>query len=80
LSPDAGFDALGLIRQEKMVTGSFAYPKAHYEMALEMAPKVDLTWATNFALSQGDVIFTELMNGRTDVAKALLRPPKLATS
>jgi threonine dehydrogenase-like Zn-dependent dehydrogenase len=79
LSPDAGFDALGLIRQEKMVTGSFAYPKAHYEMALEIAPKVDLSWATNFALSQGAVIFTELMKGRTDVAKALLRPPKLAS-
>jgi threonine dehydrogenase-like Zn-dependent dehydrogenase len=77
LSPDAGFDTLGVIRQEKMITGSFAYPRAQFEKAIEDADKVDLTWGTSFPLDKGDVIFTELMKGRTDVAKALLRPARI---
>ena len=74
LSPEAGIDAQGLIRQEKMITGSFAYPKAHFKMAVELAPEVDLSWGSSFPLNEGAVVFTELMNGRTDIAKALLRP------
>lgn len=73
LSPDPGFDALGVVRQEKSISGSFAYPAADFAAAVELAPRVDLSWASDFPLTRGDTIFTELMNGRADIAKALLR-------
>lgn len=74
LSPDAGFDATELIRQEKRVLGSFAYRNADFDAAIELAPHVDLSWSTSFPLAEGADIFTELMNGRSDIVKALLRP------
>ena len=74
LSDDAGFDAKDLIRMEKKVVGSFAYSDRDFAAAIEIAPSVDLTWATDFPLREGADIFTQLMNGRSDVVKAVLRP------
>lgn len=74
LSPVPGFDAQDLIRQEKKVFGSFAYRAQDFADAVGMAAEVDLSWATEFPLDQGAEIFTELMHGRSDVVKALLRP------
>lgn len=74
LSPEPDLDALDLIRFEKKVMGSFAYGHAAFTEAIELAPTLDLSWATEFSLEEGAQIFHELMNGRSDVVKALLRP------
>lgn len=74
LSPEAGFDAQAVIRQEQTVRGSFAYTNRDFKDAVALAPKVELGWGTPFSLEQGASIFTELMNGRSDVVKALLCP------
>lgn len=76
LSPDAGFDATDLIRWEKKVLGSFAYARGDFVDAMALAQEVNLDWGTAFPLSHGAGIFTELMNGRSDVVKALLFPER----
>lgn len=68
------FDGRDLIRQEKKVVGSFAYTDAEFVEAIELASRVDLGWCDTFPLEEGARVFTELMNGRTDIVKALLRP------
>ncbi|MBW3536947.1 MAG: alcohol dehydrogenase catalytic domain-containing protein [Actinobacteria bacterium] len=74
MSPDAGFDATALVRQEKRVTGSFAYTDDEFSTAVQMAGEVDLGWADSFPLNEGAQVFMSLMHGRDDVTKALLRP------
>jgi len=74
IEPDPGFDALSLVRAEKTVRGSFAYTDPEFSAAIELAEEVDLEWAEVFPLEQGASVFTELMHGRSDVVKALLRP------
>jgi alcohol dehydrogenase len=74
LSADSAFDATDLIRQEKRVVGSFAYDDPDFVAAMALAPSVDLSWHETFALDDGADIFTQLMHGRSDVIKALLRP------
>jgi threonine dehydrogenase-like Zn-dependent dehydrogenase len=71
---DPGFDSLGLIRQEKTVMGSFAYAAHQFVKAVDLASVVNLSWGKSFPLDDGVKIFTQLMDGRTDVTKALLRP------
>jgi alcohol dehydrogenase len=74
LSDDAGFVSRDLVRWEKKVLGSFAYPRRDFADAVQLASEVDLSWTTSFPLDEGAAIFTELMNGRSDVVKAVLRP------
>lgn len=74
LSDDAGFVSRDLIRWEKKVLGSFAYPAKDFADAVDLASDVDLSWTTSFPLDEGAIIFTELMEGRSDVVKAVLRP------
>jgi threonine dehydrogenase-like Zn-dependent dehydrogenase len=78
LDAEAGFDARDLIRMEKRVVGSFAYSSDDFRDAVMLASEVDLSWWTPFDLSDGVRIFGELMNGRSDVVKALLRPRVLS--
>jgi alcohol dehydrogenase len=73
-SDEPAFVARDLVRMEKKVVGSFAYPAAVFAEAVALARSVDLGWATTFPLVDGAGIFTELMNGRSDVVKALLTP------
>ena len=72
--PEPEFDALDLIRMEKRIIGSFAYSSQDFGDTVVLAGEVDLHWATSFDLGEGTGIFRELMEGRTDVVKALLRP------
>ncbi|HXW80177.1 MAG TPA: hypothetical protein VEJ84_11805, partial [Acidimicrobiales bacterium] len=65
---------LDLIRMEKRIVGSFAYSSQDFGDAVSLASEVDLHWAASFDLGQGTEIFRELMEGRTDIVKALLRP------
>jgi alcohol dehydrogenase len=74
LSADAAFDARDVVRMEKNVRGSFAYTKDEFETAVALAPELDLSWTASFPLEQGGLIFTQLMGGRTDIHKAVLRP------
>jgi alcohol dehydrogenase len=53
---------------------SFAHTNDEFRTAFDLAPKVDLGWTDSFPLEQGALIFTELMGGRTDIHKAVLRP------
>jgi threonine dehydrogenase-like Zn-dependent dehydrogenase len=71
---DAEFDALDVIRMEKRIIGSFAYSREDFGDAVLLAAEVDLNWAASFDLGEGAEIFRELMEGRTDIVKALLRP------
>ena len=74
MGTEPGFDATELIRQEKRVLGTFAYPDRVFAEAVDMIPSCDLGWVQTFPLSHGAEIFMELMNGRSDVVKAVLLP------
>jgi threonine dehydrogenase-like Zn-dependent dehydrogenase len=74
MGTEPAFNTADFIRQEKRVLGSFAYTDEEFGAAIELAPRCELGWVHSFPLAQGATIFTELMKGRTDVVKALLRP------
>ncbi len=76
MSADAAFDAQSLVRQERRVTGSFAYDNDEFAAAVELAGRVDLSWAEPFPLEEGADMFHSLMNGRDDVVKAVLHPAR----
>lgn len=73
-SDDAGFRALELVRGERAVFGSFAYTPEDFADAVEQVRAVPAEWAANVPLGDGATMFRELMDGRTDVVKAVLRP------
>lgn len=75
----ASFDALDLVRMEKRIVGSYGYSNEEFTLAIELASQVDLGWSTPFDLSEGPTIFAELMGGRSDVVKALLRPVPISS-
>lgn len=70
----AEFDSQHLVRMEKRVQGSFCYTDPEFRQAIELARTVDLSWVDPFPLAEGVGIFMELMDGRSDVVKAVLRP------
>ncbi|WP_214105731.1 zinc-dependent alcohol dehydrogenase [Acrocarpospora catenulata] len=74
LSTDAAFDGQQIVREEKHVVGSYCYTAAEFAQAVTLAGEVALDWSTTFDLADGATIFGELMAGRQDVVKALLRP------
>lgn len=71
---DTGFDAQDAVRQGKTIKGSFAYTNAEFAQAVQLATELELGWATPFDLESGAEVFTGLMNGRTDLLKAVLVP------
>jgi len=75
LADDApGFDANALIRAEKRVQGSFAYSDEEFARAAELLRNWDLSWTSQYPLTEGAEIFTGLMNGGLQPVKALLVP------
>lgn len=74
LSSDPGFDGQILVREEKRVLGSYCYTDRDFDAAVQLAQTVPLDWASSFPLAEGQQIFQELMNGRHDIIKAVLRP------
>lgn len=70
----ADFDSRNLIRMEKRVVGTFAYTDAEFSEAIEVARTVDVSWVESFPLDHGPEIFMDLVGGRSDVVKAILRP------
>lgn len=74
MSTDSAFDGQQVVREEKRVLGSYCYRASEFAEAVKLAGEVTMDWATAYPLKDGAAIFTELMNGRHDVVKALLRP------
>ncbi len=76
LSSDSGIDGKAIVRDEKLITGSYCYTDADFRQAIALAEQVDLSWTTSFHLDRGAAIFDELRAGRHDIIKALLKPGK----
>lgn len=74
IGEQAEFASQDLVRMEKRVQGCFCYPDDDFRAAIRLAQSVDTSWVHCFPLDEGADIFTQLMNGRTDVIKALLVP------
>ncbi|WP_436700761.1 zinc-dependent alcohol dehydrogenase [Nocardioides sp. BYT-33-1] len=74
LSASAGFDGQEIVRAEKRVVGSYCYTPRDFDVALDLATRVPLDWATTFPLTEGAEVFTSLMSGVTATTKALLMP------
>jgi threonine dehydrogenase-like Zn-dependent dehydrogenase len=74
MGTEPAFNSADFIRQEKRVLGSFAYTDEEFGEAVGLAQHCELAWVDSYPLSEGADIFTQLMHGRTDVVKALLRP------
>ena len=71
-SPDPGFDARALVRAEQRVLGSFAYTDEAFDQAIRLVGGFDLDWAEPVPLADGARVFTALMTGGLDPAKAIL--------
>jgi threonine dehydrogenase-like Zn-dependent dehydrogenase len=69
---DPGFDSLDFTRSGLTLFGSFAYTDQDFRAAIGLAATIDPFWVTTFPLERGVEVFTELMNGRTDIVKAHL--------
>jgi 2-desacetyl-2-hydroxyethyl bacteriochlorophyllide A dehydrogenase len=67
-----GFDAQALVRAEKQVIGSFAYTDEDFAAAIGLLSSWDLGWAESYPLESAAEIFTSLMNGALQPAKAVL--------
>jgi threonine dehydrogenase-like Zn-dependent dehydrogenase len=67
-------DGLDLVRGEKRVIGSFCYSDADFREAIALCASVDDSWVTTVPLADSAETFLELMNGRTDIAKAVIVP------
>jgi threonine dehydrogenase-like Zn-dependent dehydrogenase len=73
--PDAGFDGLGLIRNEQRVLGTFAYAERDFLAALEFAAELGVPeWLTTAPLDDGVDVFHALLERPAPHAKTLLVP------
>jgi threonine dehydrogenase-like Zn-dependent dehydrogenase len=71
--PPSGFDGSGLVRGEKRVVGSFGYTPREFTKALDLAPQLDLDWATEVPLEDSQRAFMELAEGASEPVKAVIR-------
>jgi len=72
--PEAGFDALALVRSEQRVQGSFAYVDRDFRAALTILKDLRVDWVANVSLRDGVEVFEELLEGPADATKTLLVP------
>ena len=72
--PDPAFDAQAFIRTEKAVVASFCYDPEDFAEAIRLTAQIDPFWVTSIPLSEGAEVFSDLMNGRTDLVKVQLVP------
>lgn len=67
-----------IVRQEILITGSFAYTPADFATALQLLAqgfiKADPSWVEERPVERGDESFIELVEGRAHAAKIVLRP------
>jgi len=72
--PQAGFDALALVRSEQRVQGSFAYVDRDFRAALTLLKDLRVDWTTNVLLRDGVEAFEELLEAPGDATKTHLIP------
>lgn len=63
-----------LVREEKRVTGSFAYTPDEFRAAIGLAAVVDLSWTTDVPLSGSAEVFLALAGGERSMVKAVIVP------
>jgi threonine dehydrogenase-like Zn-dependent dehydrogenase len=64
----------GLVRAELSIRGSFAYTPTEFAEAVDLAPALDLSWATAVPLEEAVEVFYSLADGNTEIVKAVLVP------
>ncbi len=72
--PEARLDGNALVRDEKRLTGSFAYSDTEFAAAVALAESVDLSWTTSVDLEDSAAVFLDLAAGRSDIVRAVIRP------
>jgi len=70
--PDAGFDSLALVRQERVVSGTFAYLNEDFAAALELAAHADPSWVEQIPLADSAARFGELLRAPGSVPKTVM--------
>lgn len=71
---DVQLDGNAVVRQEKRVTGSFAYTDDEFAEAIRMSTLTDLGWTTSVDLEDSASVFMDLARGRSDIVRAVIRP------
>jgi threonine dehydrogenase-like Zn-dependent dehydrogenase len=71
---DVQLDGNAVVRQEKRVTGSFAYTDDEFAEAIRMSTLTDLGWTTSVDLEDSAPVFMDLARGRSDIVRAVIRP------
>lgn len=63
-----------IVREEKHITGSFAYTPEEFAAAIELAGQLDLSWTTDVPLSDSAQAFLALAGGERGMVKAIIVP------
>lgn len=63
-----------VVRQEQSILGSFAYADADFAEAIELAPKLDLSWTHLVSLSESATAFLDLAAGAREQVKVVVVP------
>ncbi|MBN9150965.1 MAG: alcohol dehydrogenase catalytic domain-containing protein [Micrococcales bacterium] len=66
--------ANSIVREEKHITGSFAYTAEEFGVAIELATQLDLSWTTDVPLSASAEAFLALAGGERSMVKAIIVP------
>lgn len=71
-----GVDLAGnsIVREEKHITGSFAYTPEEFGEAIELATRLDLSWTTDVPLTASAEAFLALAGGERSMVKAVIVP------
>ncbi|MEX1134569.1 MAG: alcohol dehydrogenase catalytic domain-containing protein [Acidimicrobiia bacterium] len=72
--PDAGFDGLDLIRQEKGVLGTFVYDESDFRAAIGLVNEIDASLIATVPLEGGVDAFMGLLDGPVREIKTVLVP------
>ena len=72
--PEAGFDGLDLIRNEKRVLGTFVYDDNDFRAAIEFVGGMNTDWITTIPLDEGAQAFLRLLDGPGSAVKTILIP------
>ena len=72
--PEVTLDGNAIVREEKRVVGSFAYSDAEFAEAIRLSGLTDLSWTTSVALEDSAGVFLDLVAGRSDIVRAVIRP------
>jgi threonine dehydrogenase-like Zn-dependent dehydrogenase len=72
--PDPGFDSLSLVRQERVVCGTFAYDDSEFDEALELCARADPRWVEQIPLAGAAERFGELLRAPGPIPRTAIQP------